>query len=241
MKSKTFATYQQELGELILLAEEASDRDRLANWCQRAYAWLSEILLAYPQLSGTRDLQFFAPIAEAAWKRALLLYPHEVTDKLYPYTQPPTNAFVAEMVLQNLGCLGELGQAAAGDGTAQLAAKSQSREPAEPRKLLIGWHAITKALNMKHDDRKNVAHLNRRREGPIVNKGRGTQPMVYTDVLVNWWNNLAVMQQELANQRQGAKLSAEAQHPYGRGGAAAPEIGGGMRRRRAQHPKPDQS
>jgi hypothetical protein len=101
-----------------------------------------------------------------------------------------------------------------------------------PRKLLTGWHAITKALEIPYSQRKDVKSLNQRLQGPIENAGRGTQPMVYRDDLVEWWNKLDILQQERANQREGAQLSAEAQHNYGREGNAAPEIGGGVKKRR---------
>lgn len=101
-----------------------------------------------------------------------------------------------------------------------------------PRKLLNGWHEITQAVSMKYNQRKDVKSLNDRYQGPISNRGAGTHPMVYEDDLIDWWNKLAVKQQELANQREGAKLSAEIQHNYGRDGTAAPEIGGGTKKRR---------
>ncbi|MSQ94329.1 MAG: hypothetical protein EXR98_07205 [Gemmataceae bacterium] len=102
----------------------------------------------------------------------------------------------------------------------------------EPRKLLWGWHDITNALKMQHRQRNDVKSLNERFGGPIKHHGAGTRPMVYLDDLLNWWNKLAVQEQELANQRDGAKLSADAQHNYGRDGKAAPEIGGGVKKRR---------
>jgi hypothetical protein len=101
-----------------------------------------------------------------------------------------------------------------------------------PRPLLTGWRDITAALGMKWGDRKSIKSLNDRRGGPIRNRGRGTHPMVYKDDLVAWWNKLATEQAELANQREGAKLSAEAQHGFGRTGTAAPEVGGGVKGRR---------
>jgi hypothetical protein len=102
----------------------------------------------------------------------------------------------------------------------------------KPRKLLTGWHEITATLEMKHQDREKIKSLNERFEGPIKNKGSGTSPMVYQEELIEWWNHLAVKQQEMANYRDGRKLSAEAQHNYGRDGTAAPEIGGGVNKRR---------
>jgi hypothetical protein len=89
---------------------------------------------------------------------------------------------------------------------------------------------------MKYDDREKIKSLNERCEGPITSRGAGTQPMVYSDDLIEWWNKLAVRQQELENRREGAKASAEDQHNYGRDGTAAPEIGGGVKKRRGPRP-----
>jgi hypothetical protein len=105
-------------------------------------------------------------------------------------------------------------------------------DPGRPRKLLTGWHEITKELEMKYAERKKIKSLNDRLEGPIANKGPGTPPMVYREKLLEWWNKLAIQQQEIANQREGARLSAEAQHNYAREGTVAPEIGGSVKKRR---------
>jgi hypothetical protein len=100
------------------------------------------------------------------------------------------------------------------------------------RKLLTGWHEIAAALDMKHNDREKIKSLNNRCEGPIKNQGKGTQPMVYSDELLKWWNRMAVQEKELSNRRKGKSLTAEAQHNYGRDGTVAPEIGGGIKKRR---------
>lgn len=110
--------------------------------------------------------------------------------------------------------------------------KQPTSPPGQPRKLLKGWHAITAALGMKYGDRNDIRRMNKGFSGPIKNSGSGTKPMVCQDELLAWWDILATQQQELANQRRGAKLSAEATHNYGREGTAAPEIGGGVKKRR---------
>jgi hypothetical protein len=98
--------------------------------------------------------------------------------------------------------------------------------------MLIGWHEITAALEMRYSQRETIRQLNQAYEGPIINHGRGTKPMVYLDELRQWWDKLAIKTQDSANQREGARLAAETQHNYGREGTAAPEIGGGVRKRR---------
>jgi hypothetical protein len=124
-----------------------------------------------------------------------------------------------------------------GDLPQAVAAASEQGSPPKvthesPRKMLMGWKEIAAALNMKYSQRKDIKALNQRFGGPIRNHGRGTKPMVYLDGLVEWWNGLAIQQQDQANQREGARLSAEAQHNYGREGRAAPEVGGGVKKRR---------
>jgi hypothetical protein len=108
----------------------------------------------------------------------------------------------------------------------------EARADTVPREMLTGWHAITNALDMRYNQRDDIKSLNRRCQGPIVNRGAGTRPMVYRDDLLDWWNRLAVQHQELNNRREGARLSAEARHNYGHEGIAAPEIGGGVKKRR---------
>jgi hypothetical protein len=103
---------------------------------------------------------------------------------------------------------------------------------AEARKMLIGWHQITSALKMKYDARGAIQSLNEHYGGPIVNRGAGTKPLVYYDDLVTWWNRLAVLQQDLSGQREGAWRTAAEQHNYGREGKAAPGVGGGVKKRR---------
>jgi hypothetical protein len=105
----------------------------------------------------------------------------------------------------------------------------------KPKKLLTNWREITDALGLNHDDQDKVKSLNERFSGPIPKPPQGGQPIVSHDVLVKWWNGLAVQQQEAANQRDGAKLAVESQHAYGkrRPVQVAPEIGGSVKRRRA--------
>jgi hypothetical protein len=102
----------------------------------------------------------------------------------------------------------------------------------EARKLLTGWRAICPALGENYANRKKIGSLNDRLVGPIINRGKGTQPMVYQDALLEWWNKLAIQAQEFENRREGTRLAVEAQHEYGRAGTVAPEIGGGVKKRR---------
>jgi hypothetical protein len=119
-----------------------------------------------------------------------------------------------------------------GEPSAQTRAGGGSPLVAKPIRLLTGWIEITAALDMQKSDWKKIKSLNDRRGGPIKNRGRGTQPMVNRDVLIEWWNGLDAQTEESANRRDGERASAETQHNYGRSGTAAPEIGGEVKKRR---------
>jgi hypothetical protein len=110
--------------------------------------------------------------------------------------------------------------------------RRRQTEPPSPKQLLIGWREIVAAVGRTSKDRETIRRLNERRAGPIGHAGQGTKPMVDRAKLIAWWNSLDVMQQELANQQQGCRLSAESQHDYGRDGTVAPEVGGGVKKRR---------
>jgi hypothetical protein len=130
---------------------------------------------------------------------------------------PPVEGQASEPTLESVGCL----EGGSGDQSVP-----------EARKLLTGWRAICDALGEKYASRTKIGSLNDRLGGPIMSRGKGTQPMVYQDELIEWWNKLAVRAQELENRREGARLSAEAQHNYGQSGTVAPELGGGVKTRR---------
>jgi hypothetical protein len=85
---------------------------------------------------------------------------------------------------------------------------------------------------MKYAQRNEIKGLNEKFNGPIRNTGRGTSPMVYLDDLREWWDSLVIQAQEMKNRREGTRISAEAQHNYGRDGTAAPEVSGGVKKRR---------
>jgi hypothetical protein len=116
--------------------------------------------------------------------------------------------------------------------TASASLEEHPNDDAKPRELLTGWRQITAALGMKYSERASVRSLNVRLAGPILTAGQGAQPRVYKSDLIHWWNQLAIEQQDLANRRAGARLSGETHHQYGREGVAAPEIGGGVKKRR---------
>ncbi len=103
--------------------------------------------------------------------------------------------------------------------------------PAKPKKLLTDWHQITAALEMKYADRRTIKRLNDQYDGPIKTDGIGRRPMVGGNDLIEWWNRLDVLHQELTNQREGAKLAAEAGHEFGKSGRVATEVNGSVKKR----------
>jgi len=116
-------------------------------------------------------------------------------------------------------------------------ARTERQAPAiqqedRPKQLLTGWRNIAAALNQKYSQRGDIKSLNDRFDGPIKNSGAGTRPMVWREDLITWWDRLVMKQQELANQREGARLSAGAHYSYSRDGTVAPEIGGSVKKRR---------
>jgi hypothetical protein len=111
-------------------------------------------------------------------------------------------------------------------------AAAEGGRAAGPKTPLEGWRDITDALEMKYGDRDRIKSLNQRLGGPIINRGKGKRPLVDKDALREWWDRLATQEQELANRREGARLSAESQYHFGRDGEAAPEVGGGVKHRR---------
>jgi hypothetical protein len=105
-------------------------------------------------------------------------------------------------------------------------------DPPEPEKLLRGWRNIAEALGEKYAQRARIKRLNETFNGPISHLGQGTSPMVSHKALLDWWNRLAIAHQDRANQRAGAKASANTSYNYGRDSVVAPEIGGSHRLRR---------
>lgn len=106
------------------------------------------------------------------------------------------------------------------------------KEESGPKKMLTTWREITEALGENHTQRGKIKRLNESLNGPIPKVAQGSQPRVEKEKLIDWWNRLAIQQMELANQSDGEMKSAAAQYNYGRDGAAAPEIGGHVKKRR---------
>jgi hypothetical protein len=86
---------------------------------------------------------------------------------------------------------------------------------------------------MSPNEYRKIKRLNEKFDGPIPPVPKGSQPRVRKDAFIEWWNRLAILQQEQAHRRTGARLAAEAHHNYGRDGLVAPEIAGSVKKRRS--------
>lgn len=103
-----------------------------------------------------------------------------------------------------------------------------------PLRLLTSWREITGALELEPTDKGKVKSLNDRYSGPIPTPARGSQPIVAVDDLVNWWNSLREIQENLARQAEGKRLAAETTYQYGQSGIVAPEVAGSVKKRRSR-------
>jgi len=166
------------------------------------------------RLIGCKRLEDFLPDAESFFARLPGLVPPG------PATPPDGN------------------DAVTGGGSAVSGGRSGEQQRADnsevrPAVLLTNWREITNALEMKCEEQDKVKSLNERFKGPIPKPRKGSQPVVDKATLLDWWNSLAVRQQELANHRDSKQLIGEISHAYGRDGKVFPEISGAEKKRRS--------
>ncbi len=104
-----------------------------------------------------------------------------------------------------------------------------------PKTYLTSWREILQTLDLRNDEeeRTKVKRLSDHYEGPIIVPGQGAQPKVERSRLLAWWNRLEIQFGDEIHQQRGKAANADAQHNYGRTGQAAPEIGGGVKKRRS--------
>ena len=107
-------------------------------------------------------------------------------------------------------------------------------ESERPMEYLLSWREILDCLKLKNnkETRNRVTRLSKEHDGPIIIPGQGGQPKAERQKLIEWWNRLEILWQDKANQQAGKRMSGEAQHKYGASGTVAPEVGGGVKKRR---------
>jgi hypothetical protein len=103
-----------------------------------------------------------------------------------------------------------------------------------PVQWLTNWREILVALGMKDnkEDQDKVKKLNKAYSGPIVIPKQGAQPKVDKLKLLEWWNGLEQKFWDEKQRQKDTKATAAAQHPYGQGGIVAPDVSGGVKKRR---------
>lgn len=109
----------------------------------------------------------------------------------------------------------------------------------EPVSYLFDWPAILTALGLKSSDseaRGRVKQANERFSGPILTGGQGKRPKVNKAKLIEWWNSLEAEWQSDMDKERDKRATTESQHPHGREGIVAPDIGGSVKRRRQGPP-----
>ena len=114
------------------------------------------------------------------------------------------------------------------------APREEIGEPVEPKHYLLTWRAILEALNQIHTDesKERVRKLNEKYSGPIIMGGRGEQPKVTREKLLEWWNGLESRFRELEARDRDRQATVESQYKHGRDATAVPEIGGHVKKRR---------
>jgi len=103
-----------------------------------------------------------------------------------------------------------------------------------PVQWLTNWREILVALSMKDnkEDQDKVKKLNKTYSGPIVIPKQGAQPKVDKLKLLEWGNGLEQKFRDEKQRQKDTQATAAAQHPYGQGGIVAPDISGGVKKRR---------
>lgn len=109
-----------------------------------------------------------------------------------------------------------------------------SSEREVPKKYLASWREILVALGMNHntEDTAKVRRLNKSYSGPITIPGQGRQPFVGRFALLEWWGGLDAKVQSADQRKSDVRATMAGNYPHGRGGEAAPDIGGGVKKRR---------
>jgi hypothetical protein len=107
-----------------------------------------------------------------------------------------------------------------------------------PKAYLLSWREIMQALNLptSRDGARNahrqIRSLNDLYSGPILFRGRGSQPFVDRARLLEWWDRLDEISAEKIRQRRDRQATAGESYPYAASGTVAPGIAGSVRPRK---------
>jgi hypothetical protein len=120
----------------------------------------------------------------------------------------------------------------------KLEAPPKSDESPAVPVLLASWREILIALGL-HDnkeDKGKLSRLNKTYAGPITIPGQGRQPLVEKAKLLEWYQGLAAKVQAKQDRQRDAQATVSARHDYGREGEVAPDLAGGVKKRRHRKP-----
>jgi hypothetical protein len=117
-----------------------------------------------------------------------------------------------------------------------------SRTPFEP---LTTWNDVVATLrdeggasSFKNDERTRslIAAFNKKHGGPIKLPGRGGQPLVSKESLLQWWDNVREQiekrEEEKELKAESTRQSVSETHLYGATGKVAPSISGHIKQRK---------
>src|SRR5262249_40573593 len=108
--------------------------------------------------------------------------------------------------------------------------------PSSATQYLLNWREILDALEQKNNpqNQRRVRQLNEQYPRPIILPGKGGQPKVSKDKLLDWWNELEKRFRESEQKQADTEATLQAQHTYGRDGTVLPDISGQIQKRRGK-------
>jgi hypothetical protein len=100
--------------------------------------------------------------------------------------------------------------------------------------ILSRWSDICEVLGLPNDKRSRqvLRQLHNMYGSPIELPPRGGQPKVWTNLLLEWWDELKALPQQLAEKKRNQDPSVAATYNFGRDAVVFPEIGGHLKKRR---------
>jgi hypothetical protein len=224
--------------------------DSPAERCESAGRLLIEAI-RLGAFSGPADTAFVAMVRQrleqknvngwiSAWTEAVWrLLDQPKAPRAPALSFPDDCALVADVLDREIQRLERAGGEARIKGFDATPKPEKSAITAPPAEYLASWREILVALGMRDndEDKQKVARLNKTYDGPITIPGQGRQPFAEKTKLLEWWNGLEAKIQAEKDRQRDTQATVSAQHNYAREGVVAPDIAGGVKKRR-QNRKP---
>ncbi len=162
------------------------------------------------------------------------------TDKLAEWLEAMTAgaALMAKVQAGTEAARAALVQRAVGELTGKFldlqeeaAAKARAKASPPVPQYILGREAILEELGQPAEQWRFILRLSRHSGGPIQT-AEGGKTVAESSALRRWWTAAMAVYGESERLAAGRRLAGEATHPYGRG-EAAPEVGGGVKKKRA--------